>query len=164
MKKPVFYVVTAFFLLPLLGCQSDSQKPQSADAKGGDQEKSESLTIPPDKALSLMEIHCNGCHNPKAPSHDELKSPPMVAAKFRYKQSYPEREAFIKHMADFLENPSREDALMPKAVERFGAKFKTSLSRAQLEAISAYIYDEQLEEPDWFAEHFEEEYGKEWKQ
>ncbi len=162
MKRSAVFIST-LLLIFMLGCQSNQQEGSSEEKVQADKDGAQ-FAYEAEKALSLLEIHCNGCHNPDAPSHDELKAPPLVATKFRYKQSHPEREAFITNMADFLNNPSREKALMPNAIDRFGAKFKSALNKEQLTAIAAYMYDHELEEPDWFAEHFEEEHGVEWKQ
>jgi len=117
-----------------------------------------------EEGMAMLKMHCYACHNPLAPSHDALLAPPMVAAKFRYQKQYPDRDAFIEHMSDFLYEPTEEKAKMKNAVERFGVMAKTLLSKEEIIRISAYIYDNKLEEPSWFAEHFEEEHGQKWVQ
>ncbi len=115
------------------------------------------------EALSLLKINCYACHNPAAPSHDEILAPPLAAVKFRYLRSYPEREAFIAGMTEFMRNPVAENALMRNAVERFNVMVKLPTDEATLQQLAAYIYDIRLEEPAWFAEHFEEEHGQKWQ-
>jgi hypothetical protein len=73
-----------------------------------------------EESLRLMKLNCYACHNPKSTSHDNIIAPPLVATKYRYKKSYPEREDFIQNMTAFIANPTKENALMRGPVKRFG--------------------------------------------
>ncbi|MCB0631548.1 MAG: c-type cytochrome [Saprospiraceae bacterium] len=118
----------------------------------------------PEGGLALLKQNCYVCHNPAAPSHDEIVAPPLVAAKWRYSQSYSERAAFIENMTAYVHQPAADKALMRGPVRRFGVMPPTTLSEDTIRSIVTYIYDNELEAPDWFAGHFEEEHGASWKQ
>jgi len=115
-----------------------------------------------DVTNALM-MSCYVCHNPKAESHDDILAPPLVAVKYRYKSMFPEREKFISRMISFIKEPSEDKALMRGPVRRFGVMPPMPLSDSQLKIIVGYIYDKALEEPDWFAQHFEAQHGHKWK-
>lgn len=116
-----------------------------------------------EEGLKMLELHCYTCHNPKSSSHDDILAPPLVGIKFRYQKAYPERADFIRHVTDFVHNPTKEKALMKGPVRRFGLMPKTALKEEEIKTLSAYIYDNEIEAPSWFAEHFEEEHGRKWK-
>jgi hypothetical protein len=157
MKRPLLLLA----LLPMILFLSCSNDPKETT----NQEGTEDLTtLTAEEGLMALKVNCYSCHNPLTPSHDELLAPPMVAVKFRYKKLYPEREAFITQMTDFIHEPTEEKAKMKNPVNRFGVMPKTLLNKEEIMDISAYIYDHQLEEPKWFAEHFEEEHGRKWVQ
>lgn len=158
MKRLLLQFFFALFLLFTFSCNNEAGE-QNQQGNDGDLS---GLTA--EEGLMALKINCYSCHNPLAPSHDELLAPPMVAVKFRYKNLYPERAAFISHMTDFIHEPTEEKAKMKQPVQRLGLMPKTLLSQEEISAISAYIYDQQLEEPAWFAEHFEEEHGQKWVQ
>lgn len=112
------------------------------------------------ESYQLMKNNCFTCHNPNAVSHDDILAPPMVAIKIRYLRKYPNKESFVNAMTNFIENPSSQAAIMRGAVLEFDVMPKVSLDRRALEDISDYIYENQLEEPEWFAEHFKEMHGE----
>lgn len=107
-----------------------------------------------------MIVTCFACHNPKAPSHEEILAPPFAAVKFRYQMMYKTKEEFAQAVYDYVINPTEEKALMFGAVRRFGVMPALPLPEDQIKAIANYIYDNDVEAPDWFAEHFEEQHGK----
>ena len=115
------------------------------------QEKSEAYT--------LFKNSCYACHSVTSKSHDEIIAPPMVAVKKRYLMNYPEKEDFVSAMVDFTKNPTEEKALMFGAVQQFRVMTNLNFNKEDLEKISEYIYDNEIEKPDWFDAHFKEEHG-----
>ena len=106
----------------------------------------------------LMETNCYVCHSPTA-SHDNRIAPPMVAIKKHYISKGTTKEEFKKEMQKWIENPSKEDAKMFGAVRRFGVMPKTPFPKETIEQIADYMFDNDIEQPEWFEEHFNEEKG-----
>ncbi len=103
----------------------------------------------------LMETNCYVCHSPTA-SHDDRIGPPMIAIKRHYIDSNTTKEEFIASMQAWIKNPNEADAKMTGAVRRFGVMPKTPYPEATIEKIAEYMYDFEIDQPDWFEDHFNE--------
>jgi cytochrome c553 len=113
---------------------------------------------------ALMVNNCYICHSPSAPEMETRVAPPMVAIKAHYLDKYPTKDAFIQAMIAFLNEPTKENALLPGAVARFGVMPKQQYSQDLVEKIAAYMFDYKIEEPLWFASHWKEKQGLHWVQ
>jgi len=107
----------------------------------------------------LMETRCYVCHSPTG-SHDDRIAPPMIAVKKHYISEGTTKEAFIASMQNWIKNPTEENAKMRGAVRKFGVMPKQYFSEKNIKEISDYIFDNDIEEPEWFQEHYNEERGK----
>ena len=107
----------------------------------------------------LMENKCYVCHSPSA-SHDDRIAPPMIAIKKHYISSKTTKEEFIKSIQNFINNPTKEASKMRGAVKRFGVMPKQAFAADDIKKIAEYIFDNDIEEPEWFESHFNEERGK----
>jgi cytochrome c553 len=103
----------------------------------------------------LMETYCYVCHNPTA-SHDNRLAPPMIAVKNHYIDSDTSKEDFIKSIQAWIKNPNKEDAKMFGAVRRFGVMVKQPFSEDDIKLIADYMFDNNLEKPEWFDDHEKE--------
>lgn len=161
MFKTAFTLSTLLTLL-LLGCANDSPEKNANGNAGSDQ----ALTLldQPERPTQLLQTYCYSCHNPTSPSHDGLLAPPMVAVKYRYKQAYPDKAAFVEHMTDFVLYPTRAKALMRNPVRQLGLMPAVMMSKAAMDSIATFIYEAELPAPEWFPEHFKQEHGEEWVQ
>lgn len=112
------------------------------------------------EGLVLLERHCYICHNPKSKSHDEIIAPPLWGMKKHYLEAYPAKEDFENAMLSFIQNPTEEKALMKGPVKRFGLMPKPAVSKEDLQKIVAYIYSNELENPQWHIEKDNQEKGK----
>lgn len=101
----------------------------------------------------LMETNCYVCHSPIA-SHDERLAPPMVAIKKHYIDSDTSKKEFIVSIQAWIKNPNKEDAKMFGAVKRFEVMPKQSFPEETIKLIADYMYDNEIEQPKWFKEHF----------
>jgi cytochrome c553 len=103
----------------------------------------------------LMETNCYVCHSPNAPENEGRIAPPMVAIKARYiqKEGY-NKEEFIAAIKSFVENPTEDKVLMYDAVKKHGLMPKQTFSEGSIEKIAAYMFDFQIEEPEWFKAHW----------
>lgn len=106
---------------------------------------------------------CYVCHNPRVKSHDDIIAPPLVAVKYRYKTLYPKKEDFVKAMTGFIKEPTAEKSIMPGPVKRFGPMPQMPLDPEQVNKIVNYLYDHEIEEPIWFAEHYKDQHGSNWE-
>lgn len=114
--------------------------------------------------LEMLQTNCYACHNPNTTSHDDMLAPPLAGIKNRYKNTYGTRDEFITAVSSFVSMPTEEKALMKGPIRRFGLMPKPALSdSAQIRALVAFIYDNPIETPEWFAEHYKEQHGEEWK-
>ncbi|SDS24560.1 Protein of unknown function [Formosa sp. Hel1_31_208] len=107
----------------------------------------------------LMETHCYVCHSPSA-SHDDRIAPPMIAVKKHYLKDGMSKEEFINDMQFWINNPTEDNVKMFGAVRRFGLMPKQVFPEETIKHISDYIYDNDIEQPGWFKEHFKSEKGK----
>lgn len=105
------------------------------------------------EGLVLLKKHCYACHNPNTASHDEIFAPPLAGIKSHYFKAYPEKVLFTEAMESFVKNPQTEKALMKGPVTRFGLMPKPAVSEDELKKIVAYILDQELEVPIWWADH-----------
>ncbi|AWM12950.1 hypothetical protein DI487_03085 [Flavobacterium sediminis] len=159
MKNSIWF----FGLLLLVSCnnkKSDYQEVKTTE------DSVSMVQFEPSEAKELMEKHCYLCHSPSAAEQEGRIAPPMVAIKGRYitMQSYTKAE-FIKAVTDFVAEPTADKALMNGAVKRFGVMPKQAFPEGSVAKIAEFMYDYQIEEPDWFAEHWKGNHGEfNWKQ
>ena len=106
----------------------------------------------------LMEANCYVCHSPSA-SEDNRIAPPMIAIKKRYSMGNTSKEAFINSIQDFIKNPIEDNAKMFGAVKRFGVMPKQGFPEETIKQIADYMYEFDIEKPEWFEDHYNEEHG-----
>ena len=107
----------------------------------------------------LMETNCYVCHSPTA-GHDDRIGPPMVAIKKHYINEDTTKEEFIAAMQAWIKNPNEDDAKMFGAVRRFGVMPKQAFPEETIEQIADYMFQFNIDQPEWFEDHFNEEQGK----
>lgn len=106
----------------------------------------------------LMETNCYVCHSPTATMEDRI-GPPMVAVKKHYISNKTTKEEFIADIQKWILNPNEEDAKMFGAVRKFGVMPKTPFPEETINQIADYMFDNDIEQPEWFEDHFNEEQG-----
>lgn len=107
----------------------------------------------------LMETNCYVCHSPIASQNDRL-GPPMVAIKKHYINDSTTKEEFINAIQKWVKNPTEENAKMFGAVRRFGVMPKTPFPEETVKIIADYMFDNDIDQPEWFEDHFNQERGK----
>lgn len=108
---------------------------------------------------TLLKTQCYICHSVTSKSHDEIIAPPMAAVKMRYSRIYKNKESFVEAISDWAIDPKAENALMRGAVKQFNVMPKQIFKKEDLEKIGLYIFENELEVPEWFAEHEKEMHG-----
>ena len=150
MKKSIGLLV---LLITLVSCNSGKK---NNDTYGSADNLVKASDHPGKK---LMEANCYVCHNPTATEADRI-GPPMIAIKKHYINSETSKEDFIASIQAWIKNPNAKDAKMYGAVKRFGVMPKQAFSEETIERIADYMYDNNIEQPEWFEDHFNEERGK----
>lgn len=110
------------------------------------------------EGLKLLQQKCYACHSVATKSHDEIIAPPMIAVKTRYKVEYSTKEEFVNAFVEWTANPTKEKALMFGAVTKFNVMPKQEFDKNEIRKIAEYIYDNEIEKPDWFEAHFKVEH------
>lgn len=108
------------------------------------------------EGYNLMKAQCYICHNPESPSHDSIIAPPLAAVKMRYQMQYKTEEEFVDALVAWTMDPQESKALMRGAVEKFNAMPKQLFKEEEIKKMATYIYNNKLEEPEWFNVHQKE--------
>lgn len=153
MNRSIFFLLLLSSLVWVTGC-AEAPK-ESATDKTASISNSEMLA----QGFNLLESNCFSCHSPDA-SIDNRIAPPMYAVKRHYVDENTTKEAFTADLINFMLDPSAEKSKMPGALERFGLMPKMIFSKDQLTSIAHYIYETELEKPDWFEAHYQSERKK----
>lgn len=148
MKYSIHLILMAFLFV---SCADKKETPQE-----GAEAQSKEMTSEYSEAYQLLKNQCYACHSPVSSSHDVIIAPPMAAVKLRYKRSFNTKDEFVDAMVSWAMNPDKEKALMRGAVDRFQQMPKQAFEEEELRKIASYIYDNDLEEPEWFAAHEKE--------
>jgi len=93
---------------------------------------------------------------PDSPSHDSIIAPPMAAVKQRYLMRYPDEEEFVRAIVAWGQDPRADKSIMPGAVDRYQVMPKQDFNTEELTQIASYMYANELEQPEWFADHEKE--------
>lgn len=149
--KIVFISIASLFVL---SC-ADKKVDKIANHKIKTNQKNE---VDQSGGYLLLKNNCYACHSVIAKSHDDIIAPPMVAIKRRFMKSYPTKVAFVEAMTNWVLDPIEENALMRGAVRQFNVMPKQPFNIDDIHKISEYIYENELEKPTWFEEHFDEEH------
>jgi hypothetical protein len=75
-----------------------------------------------------------------------------------YKQL--ERAAFVEQVTSYVLNPAMANSKMKGAINRFGLMPKQNFKEEEVKLIAAFIYDTDIESPDWFEENRKQEMGQ----
>lgn len=139
-------------VLLLLSCNTSNKKVDSKLLA-----KSDTTLDHPGK--KLMEINCYACHNPTT-SHEDRIAPPMIAIKMHYKSENTTKKQFISDFQNWIKKPSEEKSKMPGAIRNFGLMPYAPFPDETVFQIADYMFDYDIEQPEWFEDHFNEEKGQ----
>lgn len=107
----------------------------------------------------MLETYCYVCHNPTT-GHDDRIAPPMIAVKKHYISEGTTKEQFVEDVKNWINKPSEDKSKMPGAIRNFGLMPYAPYPEATVEQIADYMYDYDIDQPEWFEDHFSEERGK----
>ncbi|TGV01654.1 cytochrome c family protein [Flavivirga rizhaonensis] len=149
MKVLIFFMVSIFMF-------TSCKKSKDEHSKNLTESFSQNNQGHPGK--KLMETHCYLCHDATT-SEAERLGPPMIAIKKRYIFPDTSKEEFVNSMQDWIKNPNEKDAKMYGAVRRFGVMQKLPYSEEIIGQIADYMFDNQIEQPVWFEQHYKQMRG-----
>ena len=104
----------------------------------------------------LLKTNCYVCHSPNSASHDKIIAPPMAAVKMRYSRIYSNKDDFVEALVSWTMDPKPEKSLMKGAIDRFKQMPKQEFKEHDIRKIASYVFDHELEAPEWFAAHAKE--------
>lgn len=148
--------LTFFMAILLASCNNNVRKEYSGMTEKDDFSQAEIVQDHPGK--KLMENNCYVCHNPKT-AEESMIAPPMIAVKMHYISEETSKEDFVKEMVSFLDKPTEEHSKMPGAVKKFGLMPYQFYPEETIRQIADYMYDNDIQEPEWFEEHYSEMHG-----
>jgi mono/diheme cytochrome c family protein len=89
---------------------------------------------------NVFEKNCSVCHSVTPPPKS---APPILPISARYHQRFSSRYEGIRQMAAFIKAPSKEKVLADEqAITRFGLMPPIPLSREELNAVAAWVWDQ----------------------
>ncbi len=145
-------IISIVLLTTIFSCNQTEKKAKVLDVKiVNNSELAE--------GFSLTEKSCFSCHSPNT-SIDNGIAPHMAAIKKHYITSSTTQTEFTKELIKFINNPSEENSKIPNAVQKFNLMPKMNFSEDEISKIASYIYNTELEKPNWFKEHYNNEKQK----
>lgn len=146
-------IILAILILVFLVSCKDNQNEAKQQIANYDKEE-----LHPGK--KLLQTNCYICHSPSAGHNEARIAPPMEAVKRHYKTDGVTKQQFVNSIKTWLKDPKEETSKMPGAIRNYGVMPYTEFPDETINQIADYMYDNDLETPDWFEDHFNEERGK----
>jgi cytochrome c553 len=151
MNKKTIIILSAFGMFAIAhSCSTSNENQQQSEAPVS------MIQADLSNGFDLLDKNCFSCHSPEG-AHDARIAPPMVAIKKHYIDEETTLDAFSEDLIAFVQNPTAENSKMPGAIKKFGVMPKMEFSEKELSDIAAYIFETELEEPEWFEEHYQQE-------
>ena len=101
----------------------------------------------------LMINNCYSCHNPNAIGQNKI-APTLAQIKEKYKDTYTNKNEFITAMTDFVLKPTKNNAILQKAIDKFGIMPNMQFASEDVEKIINYIYETDIETDDWMKNNY----------
>lgn len=96
-----------------------------------------------------VRLHCATCHGVGENQRDEMLAPSLWAVRQHYIKKYPQPEALVTAMLEFLDEPTEANGLMPQAIEHYGLMAMLPLAEAELSAAVRLIAAGHVTRPTW---------------
>ena len=149
----------ALLLLTVLtfvfSCKQEKKSEQMEDTPSQTEVQTEELAVHGEKLLST---YCYQCHDPKS-TEENILAPPMVAVKNHYIADDTTKEEFVADLLIWMSGPKEENSKMPDAIEKYGLMNHQVYPDSVIIGIANYLYDNEVEEPEWYQKHHEEMHG-----
>ena len=142
MKSKLFLVLLLSVLI--ISCKSDKKETYKA-TKSIETEKVADSSVSKKElsGFNLMEQNCYTCHfeKPDPSKIDKMLAPTMSKVQQHYLTVYPLKEEFVAAVISYINNPSKENTLMPVSVRKFNLRPKEVYNEIELKKIVEALYD-----------------------
>ncbi|HIO96828.1 MAG TPA: c-type cytochrome [Leucothrix sp.] len=110
----------------------------------------------------LFKTYCSACHGAAVGGMDMSKriAPPIAAVRLHYIDTYPDEASFVAAVTNWVEEQKEAKSLMRGAIQKFKIMPPLVVSKEDATKIAAFIYAGDIEKPEGFEKHVEEEHGK----
>ncbi len=128
--------------------------------QGGDTySKAEAITQEdPHPGKQFLETYCYACHSPDV-TMDERIAPPMAAIQMHYINEDTTEEEFLEAFTSWVKEPSEANSKMPGAIRKFGLMPYAPYPEDVVRKIGEYLYNFDVDAPEGFQEHMQQEHG-----
>ncbi len=161
--KKYLLVIGIAVVIGFASCGQNNSKAEEHDAHEHDgdaaTEAVQKMADKTSEGYQLMKQKCFACHNPDTESHDAIIAPPMIAVKMHYNKRFETKEAFVDAFVKWSQDPKEENAIMKGAVKKFQVMPKQIFDKEDLTKIATYVYENDIDQPDWFDQHLKEDHG-----
>lgn len=103
----------------------------------------------------LFDINCASCHEVGA----RKIAPPTFAVINHLKQKYTSEDEFVNKVVNWVNNPNKNNTVMPGAIKKFGLMPKIDILEQDLLKIANFLYNHNPKKPKWYEKHYREEHG-----
>jgi len=103
----------------------------------------------------LFNQKCMICHNHVGKVDSTMLAPPFFQVKDRYLKASMDKKDFIETMTYWVKNPKEENILMQGTKDHFEVMPYLAYSDEDIAKIVNYIYENDMEKPEWFDAHQE---------
>jgi len=83
----------------------------------------------------------------------------MIAVKNYYIMEETTKEAFTADLLAWMSGPKAENTKMPDAIGKYGLMSHQVYPDSVIIGIAEYLYDNEVEQPEWYQNHHEEMHG-----
>jgi len=139
----------------IISCKQEKKTTEMEDAPAQTEVVANDLAMRGEKMLSS---YCYQCHDPKA-EEENILAPPMIAIKNHYITDSTTRDAFVADLVLWMGKPRVENSKMPDAIEKWGLMNHQMYPDSVIIGIAQYMYDYEIEQPEWYQKHHEEMHG-----
>lgn len=154
MKKAYIYLFAVLVLV--FSCKDDKKSEYTTTDK---KDSNDTIATEEHPGKKIMETECYICHDFTTPEESRI-APPMISIKTRYIGANTSKEEFVAQLWDFVNDPTEEKAIMFGAVNKFGVMPYQAFSEEKIRLVAEFMYDYEVDEPEWFKEHYQQGHGK----
>jgi cytochrome c551/c552 len=86
---------------------------------------------------TLFNGNCTSCHNIITPN----SAPSIQEIKQYYTKAFPQKDAFVLFMSEWVSSPDTKTAIMPHAIKKYGLMPELGYDKDTLTEISKYIFE-----------------------
>jgi hypothetical protein len=134
----------SILLVSLIGCQNNTE-----DIKNNSEVLTQSdTTTKGNNIATLMITNCYSCHATIETAENRI-APAMSEVKTKYLTIYKTKEEFVRVMSNYVNNPTLNNVIMPKAYDKFGIMPNMQFNKADVNEIVNYIYNTAIDTDQW---------------